>query len=61
MGQCCVGGNNGELSLESWDVIVVGSGPAALRAALAADEAGARTMVLSEHGIFHTRSEWNQL
>ena len=51
MGQCCVGGNNGELSLESWDVIVVGSGPAALRAVLAADEAGARTMVLSEHGL----------
>ena len=30
---------------------MVGSGPAAFRAVLAADDAGARTMLLSEHGI----------
>lgn len=40
--------------MEYWDVLVVGDGPAALRAALASTSAGARTMLLSEGGLGHS-------
>jgi len=36
--------------MEAWDVVVVGSGPAALRAAIAASEAGVTTTVLCPGG-----------
>ena len=40
--------------MESWDVVVIGDGPAALRAAIAADEAGAATLIISEGGSGNT-------
>lgn len=40
--------------MECWDVVVIGSGPAALRAAIAAEQTGARTMLMGEEGIGST-------
>ena len=40
--------------MESWDVVVIGSGPAALRAAIAAEQTGAHTMLMGEEGIGST-------
>ena len=40
--------------MECWDVVVIGSGPAALRAALAAEQTGAHTMLMGEEGLGST-------
>ena len=37
--------------MESWDVIVVGSGPAALRAAIACADGGIVPLMVDEHGV----------
>jgi len=38
-------------TMESWDVIIVGSGPAALRAAIACEEAGTKPLIIDEYGV----------
>ena len=37
--------------MESWDVLVLGDGPAALRAAISAAEAGANPLLVSESSV----------
>ena len=37
--------------MESWDIIVIGSGPAALRAAVASAGAGTTPLVIDSSGI----------
>ena len=37
--------------MESWDVVIVGSGPAALRAAIAAADAGTIPLMIDSSGV----------
>ena len=37
--------------MESWDVVVNGSGPAALRAAIASSDAGTNSIIIDSKGI----------
>ena len=37
--------------MESWDVVIVGSGPAALRAAIASSDAGANPLIIDSLGV----------
>ena len=37
--------------MESWDVVIVGSGPAALRAAIAAADAGTIPLMIDSTGV----------
>ena len=37
--------------MESWDVVVIGSGPAALRAAIASSDAGTKPIIIDSKGI----------
>ena len=37
--------------MESWNLVIVGSGPAALRAAIAAADAGSTPLLLESSGI----------
>ena len=47
-----VGDTSGE-SMESWDVVVIGSGIAALRSAIAASDAGATVAVIESLSLIH--------
>ena len=38
-------------TMESWNLVIVGSGPAALRAAIAAADAGTTPLLLESSGI----------
>ncbi len=37
--------------MESWDVVIIGSGPAALRAAIASSDAGTKPIVIDSGSI----------
>ena len=37
--------------MESWDVVIIGSGPAALRAAIASSDAGTKPIVIDSKSI----------
>ena len=39
------------VSMESWDVVVIGSGPSALRAAIACAEGGVNPLMIDELGV----------
>ncbi|MEC7365392.1 MAG: FAD-binding protein, partial [Candidatus Thermoplasmatota archaeon] len=41
----------GPIGMESWDVLVLGDGPAALRAAISAADAGANPLLVSESSV----------
>jgi L-aspartate oxidase len=49
-----------DLAVERADVVVVGSGSAALRAALAVDEAGARVLLLTKRGSSESNTNYAQ-
>ena len=38
-------------NMESWDVVIIGSGPAALRAAIASSDAGTKPILIDSGGV----------
>ena len=51
MDESCIGGITGCGFMEAWDIIVVGDGPAALRAAAAAAKQGASTLMVAVNAL----------
>jgi len=47
----CLGQDVGSEVMEAWDVIVLGDGPAALRAAAEAAKGGANTLMMSSTAL----------
>ena len=54
MDESCLGGITGCGFMEAWDIIVVGDGPAALRAASAAAKQGASTLMVAVNALGST-------